>query len=193
MGTGLFAVILLAVVVGLIIVMTGRCKINAFIVLLVVAFGYGLLIGIPFKDVIGHVKGGFGGTLSSIGIVIIAGTMMGIILERTGAALVMTRTILGFVGKERSPLAMNLAGLVVSVPVFCDSGYVILTPLNKALAKESAKSMAVMAVALATGLFATHSMVPPTPGPIAAAGAATRNRTSNKAYTSINRTSEKTT
>jgi GntP family gluconate:H+ symporter len=54
--------------------------------------------------------------------------------------------------------------------VFCDSGYVILTPLNKALAKESAKSMAVMAVALATGLFATHSMVPPTPGPIAAAG-----------------------
>ena len=170
MTSGLFAVILLVIMVALIIFLTGKCKVNAFLVLLLVAFAYGLAIGIPFKDVIANVKSGFGGTLSSIGIVIIAGTMMGVILEKTGAALVMTKTILGLVGKDRSPLAMNIAGLVVSVPVFCDSGYVILTPLNKALAKESGKSMAVMAVALATGLFATHSMVPPTPGPIAAAG-----------------------
>ncbi len=167
---GLWAVILLVVVVAAIIVLTGKYKVNAFLVLLLVAFVYGFGIGLPFKDIIANVKAGFGGTLSSIGIVIIAGTMMGVILEKTGAALVMTRTILGVVGKDRSPLAMNIAGLVVSIPVFCDSGYVILTPLNKALAKESAKSMAVMAVALATGLFATHSMVPPTPGPIAAAG-----------------------
>ncbi len=167
---GLWAVILLILVVAAIIALTGKYKVNAFLVLLLVAFVYGFGIGLPFKDIIANVKAGFGGTLSSIGIVIIAGTMMGVILEKTGAALVMTRTILGIVGKDRSPLAMNIAGLVVSIPVFCDSGYVILTPLNKALAKESAKSMAVMAVALATGLFATHSMVPPTPGPIAAAG-----------------------
>ncbi|HWP68721.1 MAG TPA: GntP family permease, partial [Rectinemataceae bacterium] len=86
-------------------------------------------------------------------------------------ALSMTEAILGIVGKKRAPLAMNIAGYVVSIPVFCDSGYVILNPLNKALAKESGTSMAVMAVALATGLYATHTMVPPTPGPIAAAGA----------------------
>jgi GntP family gluconate:H+ symporter len=66
---------------------------------------------------------------------------------------------------------MNIAGYVVSIPVFCDSGYVILNPLNKALAKESGTSMTVMAVALATGLYATHVMVPPTPGPLAAAAA----------------------
>ena len=82
----------------------------------------------------------------------------------------MTNAILRLVGKKRSPLAMSIAGYVVSIPVFCDSGYVILTPLNKALAKETGKSMAVMSVALATGLYATHTMVPPTPGPIAAAG-----------------------
>lgn len=169
MGGGL-ALLLLAIMVLLIILFTGKWKVNAFFVLLAVAFVYGLLIGMPFKEVIASVKAGFGGTLSSIGIVIIAGTMMGIILEKTGAALVMTRTILGWVGKDRSPLAMNIAGFVVSVPVFCDSGYVILTPLNRALAKESGKSMAIMAVALATGLYATHTMVPPTPGPIAAAG-----------------------
>ncbi|HOX11257.1 MAG TPA: GntP family permease, partial [Spirochaetales bacterium] len=113
----------------------------------------------------------FGGTLTNIGIVIVAGTIMGTILEKTGAALSMTQAILKLVGKNRAPLAMNAAGYVVSIPVFCDSGYVILNPLNKALAKETGTSMAVMAVALATGLYATHTMVPPTPGPIAAAGA----------------------
>ncbi|MDR0362401.1 MAG: GntP family permease [Planctomycetota bacterium] len=169
MVSGSVAVILLILVVAALIVATGKFKINAFLVLLFVAFLYGILIGMPIGDVVANIKAGFGGTLSSIGIVIITGTMMGVILEKTGAALVMTRTILGLVGKDRSPLAMNIAGFVVSIPVFCDSGYVILTPLNKALAKESAKSMAVMAVALATGLYATHTMVPPTPGPIAAA------------------------
>jgi len=77
----------------------------------------------------------------------------------------MTQAILKVVGKSRAPLAMNIAGYIVSIPVFCDSGYVILNPLNKALAKESGTSMAVMAVALSTGLYATHTMVPPTPGP----------------------------
>jgi GntP family gluconate:H+ symporter len=136
-----------------------------------VAFAYGLAIGIPPLNVVKGIKDGFGGTLTSIGIVIVAGTIMGTILEKTGAALAMTQAILKLVGKKRAPLAMNIAGYVVSIPVFCDSGYVILTPLNKALAKESGTSMAVMAVALATGLYATHTMVPPTPGPIAAAGA----------------------
>ncbi len=170
MDTGLLSLIYLVIMVGLIILFTGKWKINAFFVLVTIAFAYGGLIGMPFTDIIANIKSGFGGTLSSIGIVIIAGTIMGIILEKTGAALVMTRSILALVGRDRSPLAMNMAGLVVSIPVFCDSGYVILSPLNRALAKESGKSMAVMAVALATGLYATHTMVPPTPGPIAAAG-----------------------
>ena len=170
MASGGFAFLLLAAMVALIIVLTGRCKINAFPVLLLVAFGYGVGIGLPLQEVLAKIKEGFGGTLANIGVVITAGTMVGVILEKTGAALVMTRSILGLVGKKRAPLAMNIAGMVVSVPVFCDSGYVILTPLNRALAKESGQSMVVMAVALATGLFATHCMVPPTPGPIAAAG-----------------------
>ncbi|MDR1535401.1 MAG: GntP family permease [Planctomycetota bacterium] len=171
MVLGSTALLLLLLMIVAIVFLTGKWKINAFLVLLGVAIVYGILIGMPLKDIIAGLKAGFGGTLSSIGIVIFAGTIMGIILEKTGAALVMTRTILGWVGRDRSPLAMNIAGVVVSIPVFCDSGYVILTPLNRALAKESAKSMAIMAVALATGLYATHTMVPPTPGPIAAAGA----------------------
>lgn len=171
MVSGGIAVLLLVVAVAIIILMTGRLKVNAFLVLIGVAFVYGLAIGIPGLDVIKHIKNGFGGTLTKIGIVIVAGTIMGTILEKTGAALSMTEAILKLVGKKRSPLAINVAGYVVSIPVFCDSGYVILNPLNKALAKESGISMTVMAVALSTGLYATHVMVPPTPGPLAAAAA----------------------
>lgn len=161
---------MLLIAVVLIVIFTGKLKVNAFVVLIMIAFLFGLAIGMPPAKVLEAIKGGFGGTLSSIGIVIVAGTIIGMILEKTGAALSMTQAILKLVGKQRSPLAMSIAGYVVSIPVFCDSGYVILTPLNKALAKESGNSMAVMAIALSTGLYATHTMVPPTPGPIAAAG-----------------------
>lgn len=171
MVSGGMAIIMLLIAVILIIVLTGKLQVNAFLVLIGVAFFFGLAIGQPALEVLKGIKNGFGGTLTSIGIVIVAGTIMGTILEKTGAALAMTQAILKVVGKKRAPLAMNIAGYVVSIPVFCDSGYVILTPLNKALAKESGTSMAVMAVALATGLYATHTMVPPTPGPIAAAAA----------------------
>ncbi len=170
MVSGGIALVMLVVAVVVLIFLTARVKLNAFVALILVAFLYGILTGMPLLDIIGHIRGGFGGTLGYIGIVIVAGTIMGTILEKTGAAFSMTNAILRLVGKKRSPLAMSIAGYVVSIPVFCDSGYVILTPLNKALAKETGKSMAVMSVALATGLYATHTMVPPTPGPIAAAG-----------------------
>ena len=170
MVSGIVALILLLLAVIAIVVLTGKYRINAFLVLIGVSFVFGLLIGLPALDVVVGIKNGFGGTLTSIGIVIVAGTILGTILEKTGAALSMTRAILNMVGKSHAPLAMNIAGYIVSIPVFCDSGYVILNPLNKALAKESGISMTVMAVALSTGLYATHTMVPPTPGPIAAAG-----------------------
>ncbi|HPS94427.1 MAG TPA: GntP family permease [Deltaproteobacteria bacterium] len=170
MVSGGIALLYLVLAIALIIYLTARYHMNAFVVLLLVAFLYGLFSGMPLPDIVKNIRTGFGNTLAYIGIVIVAGTIIGTILEKTGGALAMTNTILRVVGKDRSPLAMSIAGYVVSIPVFCDSGFVILTPLNKALAEETGKSMAVMAVALATGLYATHCLVPPTPGPIAAAG-----------------------
>jgi len=134
MVSGSTAVIFLLIAVALVVLATGRWKVNAFSVLIAVSFAYGLAIGMPSLDVVKAVRDGFGGTLTYIGIVIVAGTIMGYILEKTGAALVMTRAILGVVGQKQAPLAMNIAGYIVSIPVFCDSGYVILTPLNRALA-----------------------------------------------------------
>ncbi len=170
MVSGGLALLFLLVAIALIILLTSTAKMNAFVVLLLVAIFYGLSVGMPLGDIISKVRDGFGGTLGYIGIVIVAGTIIGTILEKTGAAISMTNAILKLVGKKNSPLAMSIAGYVVSIPVFCDSGYVILTPLNKALAEKTGRSMAVMAVALSTGLYATHCLVPPTPGPIAAAG-----------------------
>jgi gluconate:H+ symporter, GntP family len=167
-GWYLFLVIFIAIV-GM-IVLISKFKWHPFIVLLLSAYFVGLLGGLPVDSLVATITAGFGGILGSIGIVIIAGTIIGTILEKTGAALTMANTILNIVGKKRAPLTMSLTGAVVSIPVFCDSGFVILSPINRALAEKSGISLAVMATCLSSGLYATHCLVPPTPGPIIMAG-----------------------
>jgi len=121
-------------------------------------------------DVIKSITNGFGSTLASIGIVIGFGVMMGRILEISGAAQRMAYTFLKIFGKGREELAMALTGYVVSIPIFCDSGFVILSPIAKALSRTTKKSVISIGVALAVGLVATHHAVPPTPGPLGVAG-----------------------
>lgn len=164
----MFSVIILAVIIMVIAI--SKFKQHPFIVLTVIAIAVGLACGMPANEVIDKVKSGFGGILANIGIVILAGTIIGTILEKTGAALTMANTILKMVGEKRSVLTMGLTGYVTGIPVFCDSGFVILSPISRALAARSNTSLAVMATALSGGLYATHCLVPPTPGPIAMAG-----------------------
>lgn len=167
-GLFLFGIILIAIV-GMILLIS-KMKWHPFIVLLLATYFVGLATGLPVDKIIDVIKKGFGGILGNIGIVIIAGTIIGTILEKTGAALTMANSILNLVGKKRAPLTMSLTGYVASIPVFCDSGFVILSPINRALAEKSGISLAVMATALSSGLYATHCLVPPTPGPIIMAG-----------------------
>jgi len=164
----LFAVIGIGVL--LVVGLTAWLKVHPFLALLAGAFFVGIASGMPLIDVAKHINEGFGGLMTSIGIVIVAGTIIGVILERSGAAYRMAEVVLRVIGDKRPQLAMTLIGYIVSIPVFCDSGYVILSSLKKALAKRAKVAIASMAVALATGLYATHTLVPPTPGPIAAAG-----------------------
>lgn len=172
-GAYMLAVIIVAVIAMILAI--SKLKIHPFIVMTVIAIAVGLLCGMNTEDVIVKVKAGFGNILASIGIVILSGTIIGTILEKTGAALTMANTILKLVGKERSVLTMGLTGYVTGIPVFCDSGFVILSPISRALAAQSNKSLAVMATALSAGLYATHCLVPPTPGPIAMAGTLSAN------------------
>jgi len=167
---GPLLLVVFAAGIAFIIVMTARAKMHAFLVLLLASFGVGVLSGMEPLAVVRTITDGFGGILGYIGIVIICGTIIGTMLEKSRATLTMANAVLGLVGESKSALAMSLTGAVVSISVFCDSGFVILSSLNRTLAGKTGLSMAVMAVALSSGLYATHTFVPPTPGPIAAAG-----------------------
>jgi GntP family gluconate:H+ symporter len=162
--------VILIVAIVVMVVMISKFRVHPFVSLFTVALLMGLAAGMPMLDVVNTITTGFGNTCRSIGIVILFGTIIGAMLERSGAALTMADSILKKVGPKRPALAMSIIGWIVSIPVFCDSGFVILSSLNKSLSKRSGVKMATMAIALSTGLYATHTLVPPTPGPIAAAG-----------------------
>ena len=166
---GSVLVVILIVTIILMIVMISKFKIHPFMSLFTVALLMGITAGMPILEVVNTIATGFGNTCRSIGIVIAFGTIIGIMLEQSGAAVTMADSILRVVGQKRPALAMSIIGWIVSIPVFCDSGFVILSSLNKSLSKRSGVNMATMAIALSTGLYATHTLVPPTPGPIAAA------------------------
>lgn len=164
----LFFVLVIGVL--LIVIATTKFKLHPFLSLLLGTLFVGFTSGMPLDKIVENINSGFGGLMTSIGLVIVFGTIIGTILEKAGAALRMAEVVLRVVGPKRPQLAMSLIGYIVSIPVFCDSGFVILSSLRKALAKRAKVAVASMSVALATGLYATHTLVPPTPGPIAAAG-----------------------
>jgi len=167
----MWLIILLLLTIVFIIVATTRLKLHPFLALLIAAFGYGLLCGkMSPQEVVESVNAGFGGTIGYIGIVILAGSVIGTFLEKSGGAVKLAQKILQLVGYKNVPLAMGIIGYIVSIPVFCDAGFVILWPLAKSLSVRAKTSLAATAIALSLGLYATHTMVPPTPGPVAAAG-----------------------
>jgi len=165
----MLTLVFLAVIIILIIFSTTKFHLHPFLTLLLAAILMGFIGGLDVRTVISKLTDGFGNTLKSIGIVIACGTIIGTFLERSGGAKTMAASILKLVGEKRAPLAMSITGFIVSIPVFCDSGFVILSALNRALSKRTGRSLTVLAVALGTGLYTTHVFVPPTPGPLAAA------------------------
>jgi len=147
-----------------------KTKIHAFLALVLAAAITGIIGGLTPTEVISSITTGFGKTLGSIGIVIGLGVMMGKVLEVSGAARKMALTFLKILGKGKEDWAVAATGYVVSIPIFCDSGFVILTPLIRALSSVTGVSIVTLGIALAIGLVATHHAVPPTPGPLAVAG-----------------------
>lgn len=161
-------IVLLVLVVGIVVV-TARWKISPFLALIGAAIVAAFAYGIPLADVAGTVTKAFGNTLGNIGLVILFGTMIGIILERSGAAIAMADALIKVLGTRFPNLTLSIIGYIVSIPVFCDSGYVVLNSLRKAITLRTGVSALATSIALMTGLYATHTMVPPTPGPLAAA------------------------
>ncbi len=162
---GAFLISVLFIIVG-----TTKLKMHPFLVLLLASYGVGFMSGMPAPEIVKVITGGFGNIMAYIGIVIILGTIIGTILEKSGAAIKLGELVIRLVGKKYPALAMGLIGYIVSIPVFCDSAFVILSSLKRSLIRKTGRSAIAMSIALSTGLYATHTLVPPTPGPIAAAG-----------------------
>ncbi len=170
--TGEFIYTLLCLLVGIaiIVLLTTKYRIHAFFALVLAAFVVGLGIQLPLATVITTIKEGFGNVLKNLALIIVLGTTLGILLEFTGSTRVMANYIIKKVGEKRSPLAISLTGFVVGLPIFCDSGYIVLSGLTNSLSKKTGVHIAVMATSLATSLYAVHCLIPPHPGITAAAG-----------------------
>lgn len=166
--TGISLIIAFVVMVVVMILAISKWKIHPFLAIMGVSLILALL-AIPLTSIPGVIGAGFSGTFSSLGIVIILGAMIGFFLEKTGAALTMADAVVRRIGKKHPELAILIMGWIVSIPVFCDSGFVILNPIRKAITKKTGVSGVAMAVALSAGLYTSHVFIPPTPGPIAAA------------------------
>lgn len=167
---GPLLIVILVASVLFIVISSSVFKLHPFVGLLLATFGVGLAVGMPLPLILETITAGFGGILGAIGIIVVLGSVIGVILERSGAAMIIAAFVLGVVGKKRPVLAMSVIGAVVGIPVFCDSGFIILSSMARSLAKKSKVHQASMSLALSSGLYATHTLVPPTPGPIAAAG-----------------------
>ncbi len=166
----MYSVFLLILSIILLMVLITKLKVHAFFSLLLVSLIVGVAAGLPLADVATMVAAGFGGTMQNIGIVIICGVIIGEILEHTGGAQKIADSIIKLIGIKRAPLATGVTGGIVSIPTFCDSGFVILNPVIRALSRSGKIPYMVLVTSLMCGLLTTHSLVPPTPGPVAAAG-----------------------
>ncbi|RFU20348.1 GntP family permease [Geodermatophilus marinus] len=164
--------LLLALLLGIatIVVLVLRTRLDAFVALLVAALVTGFVAGSPAGETITSITTGFGNTLASIGIVIGLGVAIGKVLEVSGAADALARTFVRALGRGREHWAMAGTGAVVSIPVFCDSGYVIMNPLARSIARRLRGRYVTLALALGCGMTLTHHLVPPTPGPLGVAG-----------------------
>lgn len=170
MLTGTTLIIVFALAIVLLIVSISKWGVHPFLAIMGIALILAVGIGIPLDTIPTTIGKGFSSIFTSIGIVIILGTIIGLILEKTGAAIRLADAIIRIIGEKHPQLAIMLIGWLISVPVFCDSGFVIVNPIRKWLARKTNFSSVTLTVALSAGLYISHVFIPPTPGPIATAG-----------------------
>ncbi|CAN5232890.1 hypothetical protein BH11BAC6_BH11BAC6_08800 [soil metagenome] len=166
-----FLQVIIALLAGIIVMvlLTTKFRVHAFFALLIACFITGLGVQMQVPELINIIKDGFGNIMKSLGLIIVLGTALGVLLEHTGSTKVMANFILKIVGVKNTAFALSITGFIVGLPVFCDSGFIVLSGLNKSLAKKTGTSIVVTSVSLATGLYAVHCLVPPHPGAAAAA------------------------
>lgn len=149
--SGIPLIIAFVIAIALMIYAISKLKIHPFLSIMAISLIFALVAGIPLTEIPDVIGTGFSNTFKSIGIVIILGALIGTLLEKTGAALKMADVVVRAVGKKRPELAMLIMGWIVSIPVFCDSGFVILNPIRKAIVKRTGRSSVASTISLSLG------------------------------------------
>lgn len=165
---GIQIAISLSIALGALIATSRYLKLNPFFSLLIAALIFGTLVGKSVLETVTTMQAGFGLLLQQIGFLVAIGSCLGIVMERTGAMTSIGAKIIHAFGKSKTLVAMSMIGVVVGIPVFCDSGFIILSRLIPALTSTEI-NQAQLSLALSSGLYTSHVLVPPTPGPLAAA------------------------
>jgi len=163
-------IIFLIAGIASIILLTVKFRVHPFFALIIACFVTGIGVQMPVAEILTLIKNGFGDIMSKLAIIIVLGTTIGVLLEKNGSTRVMANFILKLVGQKKSSLAISITGFIVGLPIFCDSGYIVLNGINKSLIKRTGIAAATMSISLGSGLYAVHCLLPPHPGATAAAG-----------------------
>jgi len=169
MVTGPMLIVIFLLALAALFFLILKVKVEPFLSLILVAFATALVIGMPIQDIPGVVTTGFGNTLAGVGILIGLGVIFGQFLAASGAVEKIAQAVLKVFGSKKSAAGLGLTGTIVSIPVFFDAAFVILSGLVKSLATKTGIAVMSFVTALGVGLIVSHNMVAPTPGPLVVA------------------------
>jgi Gnt-I system low-affinity gluconate transporter len=164
-----FLIFIILSAVGLLLFLVLKLKISAFISLLITSVYVGILAGMPLDTVADSIQEGMASTLGFVATVVGLGAIFGQILESSGGAESLARTLIRKFGRDKASWAMVISGFIIAIPVFFDVGFIILVPILYALSRDTGRSLLYYGIPLLAGLAVTHSFIPPTPGPVAVA------------------------
>ncbi|MEE1941189.1 GntP family permease [Streptomyces sp. TRM 70361] len=155
--------------VALLLFLIIKVKLHAFVSLVLVSAVTALVVGFPLADIPDVLMFGFADTIGSVALLVAFGVMLGRLLEITGGAQVLADTLIGRFGERRAPLALGVAALIFGFPIFFDAGLVVFLPIILTVARRFGGSLLLYALPAAGAFAAMHAIVPPHPGPVAAA------------------------
>ncbi|RSM37241.1 gluconate transporter [Amycolatopsis balhimycina DSM 5908] len=163
------------VAIAVIVVLITKVKLHPFLSLTLGSLVLGLTAGMPITDVIKKFSAGVGSTVASVGILIALGAMLGKLLADSGGADQIVDTVLGKARGAALPWAMALVAALIGLPMFFEIGLVLLIPVVLLAVKRTGKPLMLLGIPALAGLSVLHGLVPPHPGPLAAAGALNAN------------------
>lgn len=169
MGETAYAFLIVAASIAALLGLILRARIPAFLALLLVSIGFGIVYGMEPGAIIRSIQSGMGGTLGFVAVVVGLGAMLGALLESSGGIRALTNGMLSAFGEKRAPVALGFVGFVVAIPVFLDVALIILAPVLYGLKAKTGRPIVAFAIPLLAGLAVSHAFIPPTPGPIAVA------------------------